>query len=247
MSRTIDIRRGLDLLVAEDLHKTYRVGKVDVEALRGVDLTVKKGEFVAIMGPSGCGKSTLLHIIGGLLSPSRGSIFMDGINVASVSDAERTDIRRRLVGFVFQKFNLLPTLTAKDNIDLARSIRGNGQMNGSEAERILQVLGLQEKIHHKPSELSGGEQQRVAIARAVINRPRLLLADEPTGNLDSDNSQIVLRMLQELNVRYNQTILMITHDSEVASNAGRIIEMRDGKILNRVDNLFYALEQTRRS
>lgn len=247
MSRTIDIRRGLDLLVAEDLHKTYRVGKVDVEALRGVDLTVKKGEFVAIMGPSGCGKSTLLHIIGGLLSPSRGSIFMDGVNVASVSDAERTDIRRRLVGFVFQKFNLLPTLTAKDNIDLARSIRGNGQMNGSEAERILNVLGLQEKIHHKPSELSGGEQQRVAIARAVINRPRLLLADEPTGNLDSDNSQIVLRMLQELNVRYNQTILMITHDSEVASNAGRIIEMRDGKILNRVDNLFYALEQTRRS
>lgn len=245
MNKTIDIRDKKDLLVVEKLWKVYRLGKVDVPALRGVDLSVKKGEFVAIMGPSGCGKSTLLHLIGLLLTPTRGNIFIEGINVTVVSDAHRTEIRRRMVGFVFQKFNLLPTLTAKDNIELARRIRGNGTVESGETERILQLLGLQDKMLHKPTELSGGEQQRVAIARAVVNRPRILLADEPTGNLDSDNSQKVLRMLQELNVKYSQTILLITHDPEVASNAGRIIEMRDGEILNRVENLYYALEQTR--
>ncbi len=247
MSNTVDIRQRKDLVVAENLRMVYRVGKIDVPALRGIDMVVKEGEFVAIMGPSGCGKSTLLHILGGLLRPTSGRIFIDGVDISSVSDAARTDIRRQKVGFVFQRFNLLPTLNAKDNIDLARRIRGNGQMNGDEAGRILRLLGLESKIHHKPSELSGGEQQRVAIARAIINRPKILLADEPTGNLDSDNSQMVLHMLQELNLKYRQTILMITHDPEVASNAGRIIEMRDGKILNRVENLFYAMEQTRLS
>lgn len=247
MNNTVDIRQKRDLLVVEGLQMIYRVGKIDVPALRGIDMKVKEGEFVAIMGPSGCGKSTLLHLLGGLLRPTAGHVFVDGVDISCVSDAERTDIRRKKVGFVFQRFNLLPTLSAKDNIDLARRIRGNGQMNGDEARRILKLLGLENKMYHKPTELSGGEQQRVAIARAIINRPKILLADEPTGNLDSDNSQMVLHMLQELNLKYRQTILMITHDPEVASNAGRIIEMRDGKILNRVENLFYAMEQTRLS
>ncbi len=247
MSNTVDIRQRKDLLVVEDLRMVYRVGKIDVPALRGIDMTVKEGEFVAIMGPSGCGKSTMLHVLGGLLKPSSGRVFVDGVDISSVSDSARTDMRREKVGFVFQRFNLLPTLTAMDNIDLARRIRGNGNANGHEARRILRLLGLENKMYHKPSELSGGEQQRVAIARAIINRPKILLADEPTGNLDSDNSQMVLHMLQELNLKYRQTILMITHDPEVASNASRIIEMRDGKILNRVENLFYAMEQTRLS
>ncbi len=247
MSNTVDIRQRKDLLVVEDLRMVYRVGKIDVPALRGIDMTVKEGEFVAIMGPSGCGKSTMLHVLGGLLRPSAGRVFVDGVDISAISDAARTDMRREKVGFVFQRFNLLPTLTAMDNIDLARRIRGNGTPNASEVRRILRLLGLENKMYHKPSELSGGEQQRVAIARAIINRPKILLADEPTGNLDSDNSQMVLRMLQELNLKYRQTILMITHDPEVASNASRIIEMRDGKILNRVENLFYAMEQTRLS
>jgi putative ABC transport system ATP-binding protein len=242
----VDIVQKKDLVVVEDLQMIYRVGKVEVPAIRGVSLSVKGGEFVAVMGPSGCGKSTLLHLLGGLLKPTSGRIFIDGVDLSSVSDAQRTEIRRRKMGFVFQRFNLLPTLTAADNIDLARQIQGNGHMHDHQtAEEVLTLLGIQEKMHHKPSELSGGEQQRVAIARAVVSRPAILLADEPTGNLDSDNSQMVLQMLQDLNLKYKQTIIMITHDSEAASTASRIVEMRDGRILNRVQNLFYAMEQKR--
>jgi putative ABC transport system ATP-binding protein len=198
------------------------------------------------MGPSGCGKSTLLHLLGGLLTPTGGTVRIDGIDLTTVGDARRTEIRRRKIGFVFQRYNLLPTLTAADNIELARRIHGNGQLrNGQNSVRqILAMLGLEHKIHHKPSELSGGEQQRVAIARAVINRPAILLADEPTGNLDSENSQMVLEMLQNLNRQYRQTIVMITHDPEAAAAASRMLEMRDGRILNRVRNLFYAVEPT---
>ena len=246
MSKTVDIVQKKDPVVIEDVRMTYRVGKVDVPALRGVSLTIRAGEFVAIMGPSGCGKSTLLHVVGGLLRPTAGRIFIDGVDISSVSDAERTEIRRRKMGFVFQRFNLLPTLTALDNIDLAREIQGNGHIrNHQTTQEILGLLGIADKMHHKPSELSGGEQQRVAIARSVVSRPSILLADEPTGNLDTDNSQMVLQMLQELNVKYGQTIVMITHDPEAASTASRIVEMRDGKILNRVQNLFYAMEQKR--
>ena len=247
MSNTIEIRQRQNLLQVDDLRMVYRVGKVDVPALRGVEMRVKEGEFLAIMGPSGCGKSTLLHLLGGLIQPTTGRISIEGVDISKISDAVRTRIRRDKVGFVFQRFNLLPSLTARDNIDLARTIRGNGSaaQNGSDAERILDLLGLRNKMHHRPCELSGGEQQRVAIARAIINRPKILLADEPTGNLDSENSMMVLEMLQELNVKYNQTIILITHDSEVASNASRIIEMRDGLILNRVENLYYAVEQSR--
>ncbi len=247
MSKTLEMGQRRDVVVTENLQMIYRVGKVEVAALRGVDMTVKEGEFVAVMGPSGCGKSTLLHLLGGLLTPTAGSVKIDGIDLARVSDAQRTEVRRRKVGFVFQRFNLLPTLTAEGNIELARRIHGNGGNGNGSSERgavreILTMLGLEHKLHHKPSELSGGEQQRVAIARAVINRPAILLADEPTGNLDSENSQMVLEMLQNLNRTYRQTIIMITHDSEAASWASRILEMRDGRILNRVRNLVYAAE-----
>lgn len=246
MSKTVGISQRRDIVVTESLQMVYRVGKVDVPALRGVDMTVKEGEFVAVMGPSGCGKSTLLHLLGGLLTPTAGTVKIDGIDLTTIGDARRTDIRRRKIGFVFQRYNLLPTLTAADNIELARRIHGNGQArNGqSSVRQILAMLGLEHKLNHKPSELSGGEQQRVAIARAVINRPAILLADEPTGNLDSENSQMVLEMLQSLNRQYRQTIVMITHDPEAAAAASRMLEMRDGRILNRVRNLFYAVEPT---
>jgi len=243
MSKTIGMSPKKDIVVTEDLQMAYRVGKVDVMALRGVDMTVKEGEFVAVMGPSGCGKSTLLHLLGGLLTPSSGTVKIDGVDLAAISDAQRTEVRRNKIGFVFQRFNLLPTLTAEGNIELAKRIHGkNGQSNGSSARDVLKLLGLEHKLHHKPNELSGGEQQRVALARAVITHPAILLADEPTGNLDSENSQMVLQMLQELNREFNQTIVMITHDPEAASIASRMLEMRDGRVLNRVKNLVYAVD-----
>jgi len=245
MSEMIGITRRKDVVVVEDLQMVYRVGKVEVPALRGVDFSVKEGEIVAIMGPSGCGKSTLLHLIGGLLKPTSGRILIEGVSISSVSDGERTEIRRHRMGFVFQSYNLLSTLTAKDNIRLAERIHGNGHYEDGSARQILRLLGLENKMDHKPWELSGGEQQRVAIARAVINRPAILLADEPTGSLDSENSRVVLSMLQELNSVSGQTIIIITHDPEAASTADRIIEMRDGKILNRVQNMFYAMKEKR--
>jgi putative ABC transport system ATP-binding protein len=220
------------ILLTENLTMTYRVGKVDVQALRGVNLAVAPGEFVSIMGPSGCGKSTLLHILGGLLKPTSGKVIVDGEDLAAVGDAQRTDIRRRKIGFVFQRFNLFPTLTAEGNLRVAEHIHSNGkQLDNAELRReVLGLLGLEKKLHHKPLELSGGEQQRVALARAVINRPAIILADEPTGNLDSENSEIVLEMLGKLNRQFKQTIVMITHNPEAAVIAARIVEMRDGRI-----------------
>jgi putative ABC transport system ATP-binding protein len=221
------------ILQTEDLKMTYRVGKVDVQALRGVNLSVAPGEFVAVMGPSGCGKSTLLHILGGLLKPTSGRVIVDGEDLAAMSDAARTDLRRRKIGFVFQRFNLFPTLTTEGNLKLAERIHGNGRSvaPGEARREILQLLRLENKMRHKPLELSGGEQQRVAIARAVINRPAIILADEPTGNLDSENSAIVLEMLRRLNRELKQTIVMITHNPEAAAAAARMIEMRDGMIV----------------
>ncbi|MDQ3323744.1 MAG: ABC transporter ATP-binding protein [Acidobacteriota bacterium] len=219
------------ILKTENLSKIYKIGKVEVSALRGVSLDIKEGEFVAIMGPSGCGKSTLLHLLGGLLSPTSGKIIIGDEDLSKVTDAQRTDIRRRKIGFVFQRFNLFPTLTADGNLRLAERIHtGNG--GGSEVNRreVLRLLKLEDKMHHKPLELSGGEQQRVALARAVINNPAIILADEPTGNLDTENSRIVLDMFKELNRRLNQTIIMITHNPEAAENCNRTIQMRDGQI-----------------
>jgi putative ABC transport system ATP-binding protein len=205
---------------------------VEVPALQNVNLSVDRGEFIAVVGPSGCGKSTLLHLLGGLMQPTAGSIFIDGEDISKLSDSERTSIRRRKIGYIFQRFNLLPTLTAKANIELAKKIHGNGFIGQNGVNQILGILGLTEKINSRPSELSGGEQQRVAIARAVINRPSIILADEPTGSLDSRNSRAVLQMLRDLNGELNQTIVMITHDIEAASIANRIIEMKDGQIIN---------------
>ncbi len=219
------------ILKADNLEKVYRVGKVDVPALRGVSLAVQEGEFIAVMGPSGCGKSTMLHLLGGLLTPTKGRIVIDGEDLTAATDAKRTDIRRRKIGFVFQRFNLFPTLTAEGNLRLAERIHGNGGDDPDRRREILRMLHLQDKMHHKPLELSGGEQQRVALARAVVNRPAIVLADEPTGNLDSENSELVLKMFRELNDRFNQTIIMITHNPEAAAACQRIIQMRDGHIV----------------
>jgi putative ABC transport system ATP-binding protein len=216
-----------------DLKMVYHVGKVDVPALRGVTLRVEPGEYVAIMGPSGCGKSTFLHIVGGMLKPTSGRILIEGEDLTRMTDAQRTDVRRRKIGFVFQRFNLFPTLTAEGNLKLAERIHsGNHNKDATRRREVLRLLGLDDKMHHKPLELSGGEQQRVAIARAVINRPAIILADEPTGNLDSENSEIVLKMMRELNQEFRQTIIMITHNIEAAARADRIIEMRDGHVVN---------------
>jgi putative ABC transport system ATP-binding protein len=215
-----------------DLTKTYHVGDVDVHALRGVNLSVSRGEFLSVVGPSGSGKSTLFHILGGLTPPTSGEIHIDGRDLLKMSDAERTNLRKTTVGFVFQKYNLLPTLTAAENIAIARDIAGRGQEKDPQFEEVLSMLGIAGRLEHKPRALSGGEQQRVAIARAIVNGPAILLADEPTGNLDSENSQIVLGLLRDLNDRLGQTILMITHDTEAAAYGHRIVRMRDGRIVD---------------
>jgi putative ABC transport system ATP-binding protein len=225
------------ILQAENIEKVYRVGRVDVPALRGVSLEVQEGEFLAIMGPSGCGKSTMLHLLGGLLTPTSGRIIVDGEDMTAASDAKRTEIRRRKIGFVFQRFNLFPTLTAEGNLRLAESIHNNGPDDPERRREVLRLLRLEDKMHHKPLELSGGEQQRVALARAVVTRPAIILADEPTGNLDTENSAVVLNMFQELNYRFNQTIVMITHNPEAAAMCRRIVQMRDGQIVEPAQNV----------
>jgi len=219
------------MIEIRDLKKVYHVGDVDVHALRGVNLSVQRGEFVCVVGPSGSGKSTLFHILGGLTPPSGGEIHIDGRDLLRMTDAERTNLRKRTVGFVFQKYNLLPTLTAEENIAIARDIAGSGQKSDPEFDEIVKMLGIEARLQHKPRALSGGEQQRVAIARALVNRPAILLADEPTGNLDSENSHTVLTLLRHLNDRTGQTILMITHDLEAAAYGDRIVRMRDGRIV----------------
>jgi putative ABC transport system ATP-binding protein len=216
------------------LRKVYHAGKVDVEALRGVDLDIQPGEFVSIVGPSGSGKSTLFHIVGALTPPTSGTVRVGGKNLADLDDAGRTRLRKNTVSFVFQKFNLLPNLTARDNIELARYLGGHEdhrRADDPEFNRILDLLGIGNRLDHKPAALSGGEQQRVAIARAIVNHPSILLADEPTGNLDSANSEAVLGILKNLNERLGQTILMITHNPEAAAYGHRIVHMRDGKIV----------------
>lgn len=183
------------------------------------------------MGPSGCGKSTLLHLLGGLLSPTSGKILIDGEDLSAASDAGRTEIRRRKIGFVFQRFNLFPTLSADGNLRLAERIHEKNSDSAERRREVLSLLKLENKMHHKPLELSGGEQQRVALARAVVTNPAIILADEPTGNLDTENSEIVLKMFRELNQRFEQTIIMITHNPEAAASCSRIVRMRDGKIV----------------
>jgi len=218
---------------AENLRKTYRVGKLEVPALRGVSFAVQRGEFVSIVGPSGSGKSTLFYLLGGLTRADSGRIVIDGDDFTQLSDAERTVMRKRKIGFVFQKFNLLPTLDARSNIGIAEDIAGkNGKNDPAYFQKITDLLGLSKRLIHRPSELSGGEQQRVALARALINKPAIVLADEPTGNLDSKNSAIVLAMLRQSNKELGQTVMMITHNPEAASYGDRILHMRDGEMVS---------------
>ena len=217
---------------AVDLHKTYHVGKIEVPALRGISFSIEKGEFVSVVGPSGSGKSTLFYLLGGLTRADSGHVIVDGDDFGQLSDAERTRMRKRKIGFVFQKFNLLPTLDARSNIDIALDIAGaNGNRDPAYFNKIVGLLGLEKRLGHRPAELSGGEQQRVALARALINRPAIVLADEPTGNLDSVNSEIVLRMLRQSNQELGQTVLMITHNPEAAAYGDRILHMRDGQMV----------------
>ena len=229
--------RSTRLLAGHGLRKTYKLGKHnEVQALRGVEFAIDAGEMVAIMGPSGSGKSTLMHILGLLHAPDvddgpRPELTFDGRDVVAVSDRERTQIRAREMGFVFQDFNLVPTLTALENVVLAADYAGNGGAAGRAAAiEALDRVGLADRAAHRPSELSGGEQQRVAIARALVNRPRLVLADEPTGNLDSERSGEVLALLRRSNREQRQTFILVTHDSEVGDACDRIVRMRDGLI-----------------
>ncbi len=224
------------IILAQDLGKTYRSGKLDVTALHHVNFSVELGEFVAIVGPSGSGKSTLFYLLGGLTSATTGSVTIDGTDFAKLSDPERTKMRRSRIGFVFQRFNLLPTLSAMGNIEIAHDIANLGASPKKPLDRPLldhlsEMLGIQGRLDHRPNELSGGEQQRVAIARALISRPAIVLADEPTGNLDTKNSDAVLEMLRSSSRELRQTVLMITHNPEAAQIADRILHMRDGEIV----------------
>jgi putative ABC transport system ATP-binding protein len=233
MVKTVNIKCSVaPIIQVENITKVYRIGKVDVPALRGISFDVQHGEFVSIVGPSGSGKSTLFYVMGGLTRATTGRVLIDGDDFAKMSDAQRTEMRKRKIGFVFQKFNLLPTLTAEGNIQIAREIAGKNGVDREFMDKVTQMLGIAGRLGHRPSEMSGGEQQRVALARALINRPSIVLADEPTGNLDSQNSEIVLKMLREANQQFGQTVLMITHNPEAASVGDRIIHMRDGKIVN---------------
>jgi putative ABC transport system ATP-binding protein len=220
------------IISVHDLRKIYHVGELDVAALRGANLEVPRGEFLALVGPSGSGKSTLFNILGGLAKPTSGTVIVDGEDLASLTDSGRTRLRRTKVGFVFQRYNLLPTLTAEGNIQIARYISGHksGPLENGFKD-LLRSLKIEHRLDHKPRALSGGEQQRVAIARALVNHPAILLADEPTGNLDTENSTAVLDILRDLNRRLGQTILMITHNPEAAAYADRTVHMRDGRVL----------------
>jgi len=220
------------IIEAEKLTKVYSSGHLEVPAVRGISFSVKRGEFVAIVGPSGSGKSTLFYMLGGLTRATSGRVVIDGVDFATLNDAERTRLRKNRIGFVFQKFNLLPTLSAMGNIEIGHQISGRKEpLDKQYLEHLCEMLSIQGRLVHRPSELSGGEQQRVAIARALITRPSIVLADEPTGNLDTKNSEAVLKMLVRSNRELGQTTLMITHNPEAAAIASRILYMRDGEIV----------------
>lgn len=222
----------MPILEAHDVHKTYATGDSRVEALRGVTVTLDAGDFVALVGPSGCGKSTLLHICGAMDRPSAGQVIFEGQPLASLDDDRLTRLRRERVGFVFQFFNLLPTLTVEQNIALPLLLDGKPADERARCARELAArVGLSHRLAHFPQQLSGGELQRAAIARGIVHRPALLIADEPTGNLDSENGARVLQLLRDLNAGGAVTILLATHDAEVARSARRVVEMRDGTII----------------
>lgn len=225
----------MSVLTTEKLHKEYKMGSSSVLALKGIDFVVEKGEFVAIMGPSGSGKSTLLHLIGGLDKPTDGEIILAGKRLSLLKDKQVTLIRRRNVGFVFQFFNLLPTLTAEENVTLPILIDGkNTSKHRDRLDNIFELVGLSDRRRHKPEQLSGGEQQRVAIARALITEPSIVLADEPTGNLDTKTGNTIMELLRRSCNELGQTIIVVTHDPRAASFADRVVFLRDGYIANEV-------------
>ena len=222
----------MPVLIAEKIIKNYHLGKHTVQALDGVDFVVEKGEFVAIMGPSGSGKSTLMHLIGGLDKPSDGEITLAGKRLSLLKDKQITELRRRNVGFIFQFFNLLPTLTAEENITLPILIDGkNPRKYKDRLEALLNLIGLEDRRRHKPEQLSGGEQQRVAVARAMVTEPAILLADEPTGNLDSKTGTTIMELLRRSCDDLGQTIVVVTHDAHAASFADRVVFLRDGQVV----------------
>lgn len=216
-----------------DVWKIYGLGSSAVAALRGISLKVHAGEFVAVMGPSGSGKTTLLMVLGLMTSPTRGTVRLLGSDVTKIQDAEATRLRRETIGFIFQTFNLVPWLTAVENVELALAIGGHRGDRRRRAMELLEMVGLRERAHHRPGELSGGEQQRVAIARALANDPKIVLADEPTGNLDSKSGEQIVQLLTAL-ARQGRTVIMVTHDREMASRADRVILLKDGRVLREV-------------
>ena len=219
-----------NIIETHDLWKVYRMDGVAVEALRGVNLTVEAGAFIALVGPSGSGKSTLLHLLGAMDTPTRGEVRLNGRSLTGMSDTERTRLRCHEVGFVFQTFNLLPTLSALENVEIALRLAGvSRRERHTRAAELLERVGLGGRMGHLPRQLSGGERQRVAVARALANQPALLLADEPTGNLDSATGQAIVGLFRQLNAE-GQTIVLVTHNPEVAAQAGRVLRMRDGRI-----------------
>jgi putative ABC transport system ATP-binding protein len=229
-----------NLVDGNGLWKTYDLGGVQINALRGLDITVNKGEFVSIMGPSGSGKSTLLNMIGGLDTTTKGDLFIDGKNISSMSEGELTRVRAENIGFIFQTFNLLPALTVRDNVEYPmRNLSGSKKLNKASrrerAEECLKMVGLEDRMDHRPSKLSGGERQRVAIARALVNRPQFILADEPTGNLDSEATENIMNLLHEVNQK-GTTVIMVTHDAETTENT-RVLKIRDGVIEHASDKV----------
>jgi putative ABC transport system ATP-binding protein len=219
-----------------DLTKDLQMGQVTIQALRGVTLNVSRGEFLSIIGPSGSGKSTLLGLIGGLDTPTRGQILLDGTDITHLSERELTRIRNEKIGFVFQFFNLVPTLTAEENVALPIQFSRKRRVNPSQrARELLTLLEVDDRLHHRPSQLSGGQQQRVAIARALANNPPLLMCDEPTGNLDTVSGALVMQALHDVNEQMGTTIIIVTHDMDVASQAHRVISLVDGKIADEFD------------
>ena len=219
------------MITLERITKTYRMGKVEVPALQGIDLEVGAGEFVAIMGASGSGKSTLMNIIGCLDVPTAGRYLLDGVDVAKLDDDRLAQIRNRKIGFVFQSFNLIPRTSALHNVEMPLIYAGAGSRRGERAREALGAVGLADRMHHQPTEMSGGQQQRAAIARALVTDPAILLADEPTGNLDSSSSVEIMKLLTRLNDEQSRTIVLITHELDIARFARRVVELRDGRVV----------------